>query len=123
MGGRAAGTTTNEEVDGLERAVWPGAGTCAGMFTANTMAAAIKAMGLTVHKRSLGPAGTSDRRALAVEIGRLAVEVLERVRRGGPRPWGQGGHRLVLDSPERVSRAAVLDIMPTSHVFASMNER
>lgn len=78
MGGRAAGTTTAERVDGLERSVCPGAGTCAGMFTANTMAAAIETLGLTVPNGASAPAGTAARDAIAVETGRLAVEVLHK---------------------------------------------
>ncbi|WP_342661421.1 dihydroxy-acid dehydratase [Rhodococcus ruber] len=78
MGGRAAGTTSDEEVDALERSVCPGAGTCAGMFTANTMAAAIEALGLTVHNGAGAPAGSAARDAIARETGRLAVEVLHK---------------------------------------------
>jgi len=78
MGGRAAGTTSDEEVDALERSVCPGAGTCAGMFTANTMAASIEALGLTVHNGASAPASTPARLAIARETGKLAVEVLHK---------------------------------------------
>lgn len=77
IGGRATGSVSAAELDGLERATCPGAGTCAGMFTANTMAAAIETLGLTVHGGST-PAATSDERdRTAFESGRLAVEVLK----------------------------------------------
>lgn len=78
MGGRAAGTTTSDEVASLERAVCPGPGTCAGMFTANTMAAAIETIGLSAANGASAPAGSVARRELATESGRLAVELLQK---------------------------------------------
>jgi dihydroxy-acid dehydratase len=78
MGAVAAGTMTNDELSELERTACPGAGACGGMFTANTMASAIEALGLTVAGCS-GPAAVDPRRrAMAYDSGALAVDVLSR---------------------------------------------
>lgn len=77
VGSHAAGTMSDEALGELERAACPGAGSCGGMFTANTMASAIEALGLSLPGSS-GPAATSKRRAeFAVESGTAAVKLLE----------------------------------------------
>ncbi|HSN06911.1 MAG TPA: dihydroxy-acid dehydratase, partial [Candidatus Angelobacter sp.] len=47
VGACARGLITREEVDIIERAICPGEGACGGMYTANTMAAAAEAMGMS----------------------------------------------------------------------------
>lgn len=76
IGGRATGTVSSETLDGLERAACPGAGTCAGMFTANTMAAAIEALGLTVAGGATPAADSAERTQIAFATGELAVQAL-----------------------------------------------
>lgn len=76
VGAHASGALTDEELGGLERAACPGAGSCAGHYTANTMAAAVEAMGLSLPG-SASPPAISERRAdLAFESGVALVELL-----------------------------------------------
>jgi len=68
------------ELDAIERAACPGAGTCAGQFTANTMAVAIDCLGLTVPGDGLIPAEDRAAKAeAAARAGRRAVAIA-----GGP---------------------------------------
>jgi dihydroxy-acid dehydratase len=48
VGMHAQGKMSTDQVEALERRACPGAGSCGGLFTANTMAAAIEAMGLSL---------------------------------------------------------------------------
>ncbi|HBX43229.1 MAG TPA: dihydroxy-acid dehydratase, partial [Deltaproteobacteria bacterium] len=48
VGGHAAGTVSDAELREVESTAIPGPGSCAGMYTANTMASAIEAMGMSV---------------------------------------------------------------------------
>jgi dihydroxy-acid dehydratase len=48
IGAHSAGTIDDEELRAIECHACPGAGSCAGMYTANTMAAAIEAMGMSL---------------------------------------------------------------------------
>jgi dihydroxy-acid dehydratase len=79
VGAEQRGLMSREELDELERAACPGAGTCAGHFTANTMAVAIDCLGIACVGDALVPA---DDHALkdeaAVRAGELAVRLVER---------------------------------------------
>ncbi len=48
VGARAAGSISAAQVDEVERTAIPGPGSCGGMYTANTMASAIEALGLSL---------------------------------------------------------------------------
>jgi len=48
VGGHAAGTVSDEELGEIERTAIPGPGSCAGMYTANTMASGIEALGMSL---------------------------------------------------------------------------
>lgn len=48
VGGHAAGTVSDRELKEVERTAIPGPGSCGGMYTANTMASAIEALGLSL---------------------------------------------------------------------------
>ena len=62
------------ELDAIERAACPGAGTCAGQFTANTMAVALDCLGLAELGDGLIPAAdTADKAAAAARAGTRAV--------------------------------------------------
>jgi len=50
------GKITEAELDGIVKNACPGAGACGGMYTANTMATGIEAMGLTLPGSSTAPA-------------------------------------------------------------------
>ncbi|MFK8183115.1 MAG: dihydroxy-acid dehydratase [Phormidesmis sp.] len=52
VGQYSAGKISKERLDAVERHSCPGAGSCGGMFTANTMSSAIEAMGLSLPKSS-----------------------------------------------------------------------
>ncbi len=59
------GMLEREELDAIERLACPGAGTCAGQFTANTMAVAIDCLGLTEPGDGLIPAEDREEKAAA----------------------------------------------------------
>src|SRR5215213_8708724 len=64
------------ELDEIERAACPGAGTCAGQFTANTMAVAIDCLGLTEPGDGLIPAeDREEKAAAAARAGERAVAI------------------------------------------------
>ena len=77
VGAHAAGRITDAELDGLERAACPGAGSCAGMYTANTVAAEAEALGLALPGSATPPAATPDRIAFAEASGAAAVHLLD----------------------------------------------
>jgi dihydroxy-acid dehydratase len=77
VGARAAGSLTDEELNLIERSACPTVGSCAGMFTANTMASASEALGMALPG-SASPAAIDVRRDdLATETGRTVVRLLE----------------------------------------------
>jgi dihydroxy-acid dehydratase len=85
VGAEERGLMTRTELDEIERAACPGIGTCAGHFTANTMAVALDCLGLTVLGDSFigadDPAkGDAARRAgaLAVQLPPTAKEFIDR---------------------------------------------
>ena len=61
IGAEASGRISGEELGAVERAACPGLGTCAGMFSANTMAAVAEALGLSVPDMASPPASHADR--------------------------------------------------------------
>src|SRR4029079_7535076 len=56
IGGHAAGTVTDEELRELEEVASPGAGACGAQFTANTMACAFEALGISAGGSAMVPA-------------------------------------------------------------------
>jgi len=66
VGAYSAGRITEEERHGIECAACPGAGACGGMYTANTMAAAMEALGMSLPGSSSVPA-VSDERTQVME--------------------------------------------------------
>ncbi len=78
VGAHARGTIDDAELLAIERAACPGAGACAGMYTANTMAAAAEALGMSLPGAASPPAVDARREVLARESGEAAVRVLER---------------------------------------------
>jgi dihydroxy-acid dehydratase len=70
------GAMTRPELDEIERVSCPGAGTCAGHFTANTMAVALDCLGIARVGDGLIPADDSQEKAgAAARTGKLAVEL------------------------------------------------
>jgi dihydroxy-acid dehydratase len=66
-----------EDVDAIERAICPGEGACAGMFTANTMAAAAEALGMSLPGSAAPPAPDARRDAFAERSGEAAVHLVD----------------------------------------------
>lgn len=77
VGARAAGTMSDDELRAIELVACPGEGACAGMFTANTMAAAIEALGMSLPGAASAPAVDSRRDEFAASSGRAALRLLE----------------------------------------------
>ena len=69
---------TLEELMDMERVACPGEGACSGMFTANTMASAIEAMGMSIPGAASIPAVDTRTLTVAHEAGRLIYTMLEK---------------------------------------------
>ena len=78
VGACRAGSLSQEDVDVIERAICPGEGACGGMYTANTMASAAEAMGMSLPGSAAPPAVHRDRVAYAQQSGEAVVRLLER---------------------------------------------
>ena len=76
VGACARGLITREEVDEIERAICPGEGACGGMYTANTMASAAEAMGMSLPGSAAPPAVDRRRDGFARRSGEAVVEML-----------------------------------------------
>ncbi|MHB8191038.1 MAG: dihydroxy-acid dehydratase [Ferrimicrobium sp.] len=76
VGSRAAGTINDAELDAIERSACPGAGSCAGMYTANTVAAEAEALGMALPGSASPPAGSDDRVRFAQASGEAVVHLL-----------------------------------------------
>ncbi|HEX4467784.1 MAG TPA: dihydroxy-acid dehydratase, partial [Solirubrobacteraceae bacterium] len=81
VGEFAAGKLTEDELHELEEAASPGAGACGGQFTANTMAMAFEALGISPAGSSMVPAEDGRKIAVAKECGELVMDVLRRGQR------------------------------------------
>lgn len=62
LGEKLAGTITPEDFKGIVKNACPGAGACGGMYTANTMASAIEALGMALPYSSSNPAVSKDKK-------------------------------------------------------------
>src|SRR5699024_7647274 len=69
---------TEADVDAIERAVCPGEGACGGMYTANTMASAAEAMGMSLPGSAAPPAIHRNRNVFARMSGDAVVNLLKR---------------------------------------------
>ena len=76
VGACARGLMSREDVDTIERAICPGEGACGGMYTANTMASAIEAMGMSLPGSSAPPAVDRRRDGYARRSGEAVVELI-----------------------------------------------
>ncbi|MDL2264554.1 dihydroxy-acid dehydratase [Synergistaceae bacterium OttesenSCG-928-I11] len=78
VGKSIAGTMSPEEMAEMERSVCPTCGSCAGMFTANTMNCVMEAIGLALPGNGTIPAVYSDRVRLAKEAGRAIMHLVQK---------------------------------------------
>jgi dihydroxy-acid dehydratase len=81
VGAHAAGKITEAELHELEEVASPGAGACAGQFTANTMAMAFEVLGISAAGSSMVPAEDGRKLEVAVRTGELVMDVLRRGQR------------------------------------------
>jgi len=73
-----AGSIDDESRADIVRNACPGAGACGGMYTANTMATAIEALGLTLPSSSSSPAVSPEKRSECQEVAKVMRALLER---------------------------------------------
>jgi len=78
VGAVARGEMSEAELQRLERAACPGCGSCAGMFTANTMNCLTEALGMGLPGNGTIPAISAQRICLAKEAGMQVMELLEK---------------------------------------------
>jgi dihydroxy-acid dehydratase len=78
VGAHAAGKITDEELTAIEDVASPGAGACGGQFTANTMAMAFEVLGISPAGFAMVPATDPHKADVAVDAGRLVMDVLRR---------------------------------------------
>ena len=76
IGAHAAGEMSDEDLRELEDVASPGAGACGGQFTANTMACAFEAMGISPGGSAMVPAEDDEKGTVAEKIGELVMQVL-----------------------------------------------
>jgi dihydroxy-acid dehydratase len=77
VGGYAQGTVSEQQLQFIERTAIPGPGSCAGMYTANTMASAIEAMGMSLPNSSAQDAISSQKRDDCTRAGGAVVNLIE----------------------------------------------
>ena len=77
-GSKVAGTMTETEFQNIVQKACPGAGACGGMYTANTMASAIEALGMALPYNSSNPATGSEKRLEARKAGEAMRILLEK---------------------------------------------
>ncbi|MDD3420913.1 MAG: dihydroxy-acid dehydratase [Methanocellales archaeon] len=78
MSKTAAGMMTLKELESLERVACPGAGSCAGMFTANTMACVTEALGMSLPNCATAHAVDDKKMDLAFETGKQVMQLIEK---------------------------------------------
>ncbi len=99
VGGYKAGKVTDAELEAMEQRACPGCGSCAGMFTANSMNCLAETIGVALPGNGTVPAAYSARLRLAKQAGMQVMELLRR----NIRP-------LDIVTPEAVSNAITVDM-------------
>ena len=78
LGQKLAGQLDEADFKGIIQHACPGAGACGGMYTANTMAAAIEAMGMSLPFSSSNPALSEEKRKECIDAGKAIRILLEK---------------------------------------------
>ncbi|HEU4901268.1 MAG TPA: dihydroxy-acid dehydratase [Flavisolibacter sp.] len=78
LGQKMAGKITAEDFRCVVKASCPGAGACGGMYTANTMAAAIEALGMSLPYSSSNPAISPEKKEECLAAGKAIRNLLEK---------------------------------------------
>ena len=77
-GSKVAGTMSENEFQSIVEKACPGAGACGGMYTANTMASAIEALGMSLPYNSSNPATGKEKQEESIQAGEAMRILLER---------------------------------------------
>ena len=77
VGACLAGKITRQRLDEVEKAICPGEGACGGMYTANTMASAAEALGMSLPGSAAPPAPDARRDSFAVRSGEAVVKLVD----------------------------------------------
>jgi dihydroxy-acid dehydratase len=80
VGKASAGNMSDEDVQGIERNACPGAGSCGGMFTANTMSSAFEAMGMSLMGSSTVSAEDQESQDVAAQAGEVLMDAIHHQR-------------------------------------------
>jgi dihydroxy-acid dehydratase len=78
VGGVASGNVSEAELLEVERTAIPGPGSCGGMYTANTMASAVEALGMSLPNSSAQDAISASKLVDCEQAGRAVVELVKR---------------------------------------------
>lgn len=78
VGQESAGTLSNEALEEVSEVAIPGAGSCGGMYTANTMASAIEALGMSLPNSSAQAAVSDDKMMDCFDAGAAVVNLLNK---------------------------------------------
>jgi dihydroxy-acid dehydratase len=78
VGGYAQGTVSEQQLKFVERTAIPGPGSCSGMYTANTMASAIEALGMSLPDSSAQDAISAQKRDDCARAGTAVVDLIKR---------------------------------------------
>src|SRR3954465_15304926 len=78
LGQKIAGQLSEADFKGIIKNACPGAGACGGMYTANTMAAAIEALGMSLPYSSSNPALSEEKRKECLDAGKAIRLLLEK---------------------------------------------
>ncbi|MFT4547718.1 MAG: dihydroxy-acid dehydratase [Verrucomicrobiales bacterium] len=78
VGKHANGNMTDKQLQGIEETAIPGAGSCGGMYTANTMASAIEALGMSLPNSSAQAAISNDKLRDCFDAGAAVLHLLQR---------------------------------------------
>ena len=76
VGAHAGGKISDRELKKIECAAIPGPGSCGGMYTANTMASAIEAMGMSLPNSSAQPAVSREKNTDCAEAGKAVLNMM-----------------------------------------------
>lgn len=77
-GSKVAGTMNEEEYQSIVEKACPGAGACGGMYTANTMASSIEALGMALPYNSSNPALSKEKQQESIDAGKAMLNLLEK---------------------------------------------
>ena len=105
VGQHAAGKLNDADLADLEAHACPGAGSCGGMYTANTMASAIEALGLSLPNSSAQAAISGEKRDDCARAGAAVVQLIEARHSAARHPDAEG----VRERDHRGDRAGRLD--------------